>query len=107
MDYNLVWNVSLAEYDKILKKVKYHDSILDAFVKKAFNVMRMDDYGKFDIRMDNHGNYYFIDANANCHFAPPESICDCEISHVLPMYGVPFKMLLKRLLQNTMREWGY
>lgn len=107
MDYNLVWNVSLEEYEKILKKVKYHDPVLDAFVKKAFNVMRMDDYGKFDIRMDNKGNYYFIDANANCHFAPPESPCDCEISHVLPMYGVPFKMLLKRLLQNTMREWGY
>ncbi len=67
----------------------------------------MDDYGKFDIRMDVKCNYYFIDANANCHFAPPESFCDCEISHVLPMYGVPFKMLLKRLLQNTMREWGY
>ncbi len=107
MDYNLVWNVSLEEYESILKKVKYHDPVLDAFVKKAFGVMRMDDYGKFDIRMDVKGNYYFIDANANCHFAPPESTCDCEISHVLPMYGVPFKMLLKRLLQNTMREWGY
>ncbi|MFZ2199823.1 MAG: hypothetical protein WAV40_03480 [Microgenomates group bacterium] len=107
MDYNLVWNVSVAEYDAILKKVKYHDPILDAFIKKAFKVMRMDDYGKFDIRMDVKGNYYIIDANANCHFAPPESFCDCEISHVLPMYGVPFKMLLKRLLQNTMREWGY
>jgi hypothetical protein len=22
-------------------------------------------------------------------------------------YGVPFPTLLKRLLQNTMREWGY
>jgi D-alanine-D-alanine ligase len=107
MDWTLVWDTTGKEYADRLKKVKYHDPILDAFVKKAFKVMRMDDYGKFDIRMDHKGNYYFIDANANCHFAPPESECDCEISHVMPMYGVPFKILLKRLLQNTMREWGY
>jgi len=107
MDYDLVWETTGKEYADRLRRVKHHDPILEAFVKKAFNVMRMDDYGKFDIRMDRSGNYYFIDANANCHFAPPESFCDCEISHVMEMYGMPFRVLLKRLLQNTMREWGY
>jgi hypothetical protein len=67
----------------------------------------MDDYGKFDIRMDRMGNYYIIDANANCYFAPPESKDDPEITMTMKMYGVPFKVLLKRLIQNTMREWGY
>ena len=107
MDYHLVWDTEGKEYEDRLRRQKYHDPLLDAYVKKAFRVMRMDVYGKFDIRMDRKGNYYFIDANANCHFAPPESPCDCEISNVMLMYGIPFKILLKRLLQNTMREWGY
>jgi hypothetical protein len=29
------------------------------------------------------------------------------MTDTLSNYGVPFKLLLKRLLQNTMREWGY
>jgi hypothetical protein len=29
------------------------------------------------------------------------------MTNTLKLYGVPFKTLLKRMLQNTMREWGY
>lgn len=107
MDYNLVWLTEGKEYNERLKHQKYNDPLLSALVKKAFTITKMDDYGKFDIRMDRLGNYYFIDANANCYFAPPESKYDPEITFTMKMYGVPFKVLLKRLLQNTMREWGY
>jgi hypothetical protein len=55
--------------------------------------------------MDRIGNYYFIDANANCHFAPPDEGCD--FTQAMQMHGVPFTLLLKRMMQNTMREWGY
>lgn len=109
MDYNLVWLTDTAgkEYKERLKHQKYHDPLLSALIKKAFRVTNMDDYGKFDIRMDRLGNYYIIDANANCYFAPPESKDDPEITHTMHMYGISFNTLLKRLLQNTMREWGY
>ncbi len=105
LDYDLCWMYTPEEYKKYLKYEKYHDPLLDALVKKAFKISRMGDYGKFDLRMDKKGNYYFIDANANCHFGPPE--WECEMVKTMESYGVPFKVLLKRMLQNTMREWGY
>lgn len=105
MDFDLVWNASNTEFEKQLQYKKYHDPLLERLVKKAFTIVRMGDYGKFDIRMDNDGNYFFIDANANCHFAPPEMYC--ELTSTMKRYGVPFKTLIKRMLQNTMREWGY
>lgn len=105
MDYQLVWLTEGQAYDDQLKHTKYHDPLLEHYAKKAFNVVSMGSYGKFDVRMDKLGNYYFIDANANCHFGPPDSYC--ELALTMEMYGVSFCKVLKRLLQNTMREWGY
>lgn len=104
LDFHTVWRAD-DDYDKTIKLKKYKDPLLTALVKKAFSVVKMDDYGKFDIRLDRHGKYYFIDSNPNCYFAPPSMFS--EISMTMKLYGVPFKVLLKRLLQNTMREWGY
>jgi D-alanine-D-alanine ligase len=103
LDYDLVWRAG-EKYDDYVKHKKYKDPLLTALVKKAFSVTKMDDYGKFDIRMDRIGNYYFIDANANCHMAPNPKECDFTLA--LNMYGISFTHFLKRLLQNTMREWG-
>ena len=105
LDYELCWGDTTVFGEKYLKYVKYKDPLLDNLVKKAYRITDMASYGKFDIRMDNLGKYYFIDANANCHFAPPSS--ECEMTATMGKYGVPFRILLKRLLQNTMREWGY
>ncbi|MBI2465454.1 hypothetical protein HYV64_04915 [Candidatus Shapirobacteria bacterium] len=106
LDYDIVWGNDYDNYKKYVHYEKFHDPLLNAYVKKAFNIIKMDDYGKFDIRMDSLGNYYFIDANANCHFAPLTG-SSSELSIAMKMYGISFKTLLKRLLQNTMREWGY
>jgi D-alanine-D-alanine ligase len=104
LDFDTAWLTDGGEYDRRIDSLKYHDRLLAALAKKAFVVTKMDDYGKFDIRRDRMGNYYFIDANCNCHFAPPDI---SEFAQTMKMHGVPFKKLLKRLLQNTMREWGY
>lgn len=104
LDYDLCWGNDSDDANH-LKYVKYKDPFLDSLVKKAFTITNMASYGKFDIRMDNLGKYYFIDANANCHFGPDNSVC--EMTATLEQYGVPLRLLLKRLLQNTMREWGY
>lgn len=105
MDYKLVWQTYGQEYEDRLKHIKYHDPLLETYAKKAYIVANMGSYGKFDVRMDNLGKYFFIDANANCHFGPPER--NSELAVTMAMYGVPFHTVLKRLLQNTMREWGY
>lgn len=81
---------------------KYHDPILKGFVKKAFEVTNMYDYGKFDIRLDQSGRYFFIDTNCNPAFGPKE--LDMALSVILDLYGIPFMQILKRLILNTVRE---
>jgi D-alanine-D-alanine ligase len=104
LDFDLCWGDDSND-PKYLNYTKYHDPLLNEMIKKAYVITKMASYGKFDIRMDLNGKYYVIDANANCHFGPPEWLC--EMTLTMGKYGVPFTTLLKRLLQNTMREWGY
>ncbi len=81
---------------------KYHDPLLAEYVKKAFNVTRMADYGKFDIRLDQSGRYFFIDTNCNPAFGPKEQ--DVALSVILDLYGISFYEILKHLIENTMRD---
>lgn len=81
---------------------KYNDNLLKEYVKKAFEVARMADYGKFDIRLDSSGRYYFIDCNSNPAFGPKE--CGCAISYILDLYEISFSDILKRLIANTAKD---
>jgi D-alanine-D-alanine ligase len=81
---------------------KYHDNLLVDQIKRSFDVLRMSDYGKFDVRIDQSNRYYFIDSNSNPAFGPKES--DCALATILDMYGIQFPAILKRLLANTMRD---
>ncbi|MFH1863957.1 MAG: hypothetical protein ABIJ85_03565 [bacterium] len=81
---------------------KYDDTILREYVRKAFEITKMADYAKFDIRVDSSGRYYFIDSNSNPAFGPKE--IDCALSNILDMYGISFLDILKRLLLNTVRD---
>jgi D-alanine-D-alanine ligase len=81
---------------------KYSDPVLREYVKKTFEVTNMYDYGKFDIRLDQSGRYFFIDTNCNPAFGPKEF--DVALSVILDMYGISFTEILKRLLLNTMRD---
>ena len=80
----------------------YRDPALSALVRKAFDVAHMGDYGKFDIRLDEAGRYYFIDTNCNPALGPKE--LDVAIAQILDLYGVSFYELLKRLVLNTVRD---
>src|SRR3990172_10875582 len=60
----------LAEGKSVFQYVKYDDPLLKEFVKKAFDVTKMYDYGKFDVRLDQSGRYFFIDSNCNPAFGP-------------------------------------
>ena len=82
---------------------KFQDLVLKEYVKKAFDTVRMCDYGKFDIRIDHSGRYFFIDSNTNPAFGPKES--DVAIANILDLYGISFIEILKRLLVNTVRDW--
>jgi len=82
---------------------KDEDNLLSEYVRKAFDVARMMDYGKFDIRIDSSGRYFFIDSNTNPAFGPKE--LDCAMANILDLYGIKFIEILKRLLLNTVRDY--
>ena len=81
---------------------KYEDPILKEYIKKAFDVAKMYYYGKFDVRLDQSGRYFFIDTNCNPAFGPKE--LDVALSVILDLYGISFYEILKRLLLNTVRD---
>lgn len=80
----------------------YRDPVLREMVRKAFDVVRMGDYGKFDVRLDEAGRYYFIDSNCNPALGPKE--LDMALAVILDMSGISFYEVLKRLIVNTMRS---
>ena len=81
---------------------KYDDSLLKEYVRRAFEITKMYDYAKFDVRMDSSGRYFFIDTNSNPAFGPKE--LELAMATILDLYGISFQEILKRLLLNTMRD---
>jgi D-alanine-D-alanine ligase len=88
--------------------IKYEDSTLKDYVKDAFEILRMSDYARIDIRVDAAGRFYFIDPNCNPFFGPPKET-HATYSMILDMYGISFEETLKRMFLNTLvdaRESG-
>ncbi len=92
----------LSEMNSAFHYAKYQDALLVEYVKKAFNVSKMADYAKFDIRLDQSGRYFFIDTNCNPAFGPKEQ--DIALSVILDMYGISFQQILTQLILNTVRD---
>lgn len=92
----------LTEPSSAFQYAHYNDPLLKEYAKKAFNVTRMSDYGKFDVRMDQSGRYFFIDSNCNPAMGPKE--LDVAMAVILDMHDVPFDALLRRLLMFASRR---
>jgi D-alanine-D-alanine ligase-like ATP-grasp enzyme len=92
----------LSEKDAAFTYNIYEDPLLTEYVKKAFDVTQMYDYGKFDIRLDQSGRYFFIDSNCNPAFGPKE--LDVALSVILDLFDISFYEILKRLMLNTVRD---
>lgn len=96
--FNDVWTSN--RYDSFHYQI-YKDPILREYARKAFAIIGMADYGKFDIRMDSSGRYFFLDSNPNPAFGPKESAC--ALSVILNLYGIDFDEILMRLIINTLK----
>lgn len=83
---------------------KYHDPVLDEIILKTAKVIKTHDYGKFDVRMDNSGRYYVIDANANPAFGPVDM--EVAISLILETYGVDFLEILERVIKSSLKRFN-
>lgn len=79
---------------------KYEDEYLKETVKRAYEITRMEDYGKFDIRIDDSGRYFFIDVNLNPAFGPYE--LGTSMGNIIQkIHGISFLDILKRLIVNA------
>jgi len=83
---------------RLIKKVTH-------LSKKAFDLLEMSDYAKFDVRVSKNGKPYFIDCNPNPALGPAE--CYCAIGLVTKLYGIPFKYILARILKNSLKTSKY
>lgn len=92
----------LSEGNSAFQYIRYDDTLLKEYIKKAFEVTSMCDYGKFDVRIDQSGRYFFIDTNCNPAFGPKE--LEVALSVILDLYGISFVEILKRLILNTVRD---
>jgi D-alanine-D-alanine ligase len=92
----------LTEANAAFHYAKYQDMLLKEYTKKAFTVTKMAGYAKFDIRLDQSGRYFFIDANCNPAFGPKEF--DVSMTNILDLYGITFSEILEKLILNTFRS---
>ncbi|MBU1017373.1 MAG: hypothetical protein ABIJ36_02950 [Patescibacteria group bacterium] len=83
---------------------KYDDPLLKDYVKKTFDITKMADYAKFDVRLDLSGRYFFIDVNSNPAFGPKET--GTAIAEIMELYGIDFLEVLKRVMLNTMQAYS-
>jgi len=91
----------LTEMNAAFEYAHYVDPLLNEYVKKAFNVARMADYAKFDVRLDQSGRYFFIDSNCNPALGPKEM--DVALAVILDLHGIGFDQILRGLVMNTAR----
>jgi D-alanine-D-alanine ligase len=98
--FELQWDEE--HYKENIQFVKYRDPILNEYAKKAFDILDMADYARFDVRQDASGRYYFIDANSNPQFGPAYD--NSVVGIIFDLYGIDFTQVVKRLLINTIRN---
>lgn len=94
----------IPEVPAVFHYARYKDRVLKEYAKKAFAVVKMAGYGKFDIRLDQSGRYFFIDSNCNSALGPTE--VGADIARVLELYGISFGEIMEKLIRHTSRCSG-
>lgn len=57
----------LTENKRLINEIKQD-------VRKAFEILKMDDFGRFDIILDKYDNHYIVDCNTNPSLGPESSV---------------------------------
>lgn len=93
--YEAVWGpAELYTYAKYELPERVKESL-----KTAFDILQLEDYAKFDLRVDEAGRHYVIDVNANPALGPKP---ECSIGNVLALYDISFEDILNRIMHNTL-----
>lgn len=59
------------------------------------------DYGTFDVRMDENGNHYFLEFNADATLHPERTLSQC-----CKLSGVDFDKMIAGILKTSFERWG-
>lgn len=104
LTYDSKWDKESEEYIKT--PVKYPALIDEEKEKeikeislKAFKVIGMRDYGRIDLRMDDKGEVYFIEANPN-----PCISRDSGFYRALQYAGIPYENFVEKILWNAIKR---
>lgn len=87
--------------DPILSYERYidHAGRIRADVRKAFEVLRIDDIARMDIMLDKYGNHFIIDVNSNPALSP-----DGPAVQVAQVNGMSYRDLLISILRRNMMD---
>lgn len=82
-------DINLSEYRQIKSQC---EAIYDMFLPL--------DYGSFDIRVDENGNHYFLEFNADISLHPKKAMAKCcELS------GIDYDSMIRRILKSALERW--
>lgn len=68
--------------------------------ERIYNMFLPVDYGTFDIRVDEIGNYYFLEFNADATLHPKRTLAQC-----CELNGLHFDETIKKILQTSFERW--
>ena len=125
MNFESKWNDS-DDYEDGITYEKYElNRKVKESLKEAFEILKMADYARFDLRVDESGRHYIIDCNANPAMGvgkvdkdiekqlskmlhkSTHSIsrwCTTTAGTILELHGISFEDFLKRLIKNTFQN---
>jgi D-alanine-D-alanine ligase len=96
--FDINWNENIRPENSFRYEKYELPETVKTQVKTAMEVLKMEDYAKFDLRLDSAGRHYFIDANSNPAIGPK----GCAISSILELYHISFQEILGRIIKNTL-----
>ncbi len=103
---NLTSKYKIASFDAVWGDIDMYTNVkyelseqVKTQLKKAFEILKLDDYAKFDLRVDESGRHYVIDVNANPCLGPKGV---ASIGGILALYDIEFEEILRRLIENTL-----
>ncbi len=68
--------------------------------KKAFKILHLRDYARFDIRMDSRGEIFFLEVNSMASLSPSSSfVCSAKAS------GLTYEELINRIFEVAVRRY--
>ncbi len=73
---------------------------LAKLARKAFDLLGMADYAKFDVRIDDKKRIFFIDCNPNPALGPKN--CECAIGSITHLYNIPFTRVFSKIMASAL-----